>query len=291
MHNFYLAPDKWHEYGESAQSSNGVVAGETSDGSGMAYSPEARQILDGPEARHLAKVLRIRPGEEIRLLDGQGRSGRFTVLNLEKNSVELAPLQVEKLPRPGNRCWLAAAYTKAARRSWLLEKSVELEAGGIWFWQAEHSQAKAPEVGKENWQDQLIAGAKQCFNPWLPELRTFPGGARQLADYAAGSPVESCSAYQPNFSRRILLWEDASEDMLLTEADFAPTPDQPGDGNTLFVMGPEGGLSAGEADLFSQSGFKCVSLGKRILRWETAALLCLGLGFWARQRLAIPQSE
>lgn len=55
------------------------------------------------------------------------------------------------------------------------------------------------------------------------------------------------------------------------------------DGNTLFVMGPEGGLTQDEVERLNQAGFTSLSLGKRVLRWETAALLCLGLNFWQQQ--------
>lgn len=240
MHTFFLEPDKWH----------------------------APFILDGQEARHLAKVLRLKAGDKVRLLDGAGRCGEFAVLGTGKGSVELELLREERPAGPALRCCLAAAYTKATRRGWLLEKAVELEASGIWFWQAEHSQAKVPDAGRENWREQLIAGAKQCRNAWLPELRTFPGGAASLAQAAAG------------FDKIFLLWEGQASDNMLTLNDL--TPARPGE-SILFIMGPEGGLSAAEVDLFLKNGAKALSLGRRILRWETAALLCLGLSYWAGQ--------
>jgi 16S rRNA U1498 N3-methylase RsmE len=51
---------------------------------------------------------------------------------------------------------------------------VELEADGLWFWQAERSQFPVPSDAKDTWHASLVAGAKQCRNPWLPELRTLP---------------------------------------------------------------------------------------------------------------------
>ncbi|MDR1125590.1 MAG: 16S rRNA (uracil(1498)-N(3))-methyltransferase [Deltaproteobacteria bacterium] len=250
MHTFFLEPNLWH----------------------------APYILEGQEARHLTKALRLKNGDRVRLLDGAGRSGEFAILATGKNSVELEFLREETHPEPRLRCWLAAAYTKAARRAWLLEKAVELEAAGIWFWQAEHSQAKVPDEHKENWREQLIAGAKQCLNPWLPELRTFTGGAGALA--------ARMSAGYPKFARIFLLWEGQASDNMLCLDDL--TPAQPGNRrgqpeSLLFIMGPEGGLSAKEVDLFLKNGARALSLGRRILRWETAALLCLGLSYWAGQ--------
>ena len=237
MRNFFLAPECWHE----------------------------PYTLEGQEAMHLSKVLRIKSGELICLLDGAGQSGIFAVTGSTKNKVGLSLVELTGHQRPESRCFLAAANTKAARKSWLLEKAVELEAGGVWFWQAERSQVKLPEHSKANWQEQLISGAKQCFNPWLPEIRTFTEGATELVGVA------------PQFSECYLLWEDANAKDLLTFEQIAPN------GDTLFVLGPEGGLSAREVDIFTAHRFKAVSLGKRILRWETAALLCLGLVWWARE--------
>lgn len=223
-------------------------------------------ILHGQEARHIARTLRLRPGEHILLLDGQGRYGEFSLLSVKAEAVKLEPLNLRQAPAPNGRAFLAAAYTKAARRSFLLEKAVELNAGGLWFWQAEHSQTALPDLPREHWQAQLIAGAKQSLNPWLPELRMLPGGAGEVA------------ARGKSFARRFLLWEEALHQDMLNFAQLAPGPENE---NTLFVMGPEGGLSRTEADLFLAQGFTPVSLGRRVLRWETAAVLCLGLCWWA----------
>ncbi len=229
-------------------------------------------LLSGQEARHLLKVLRIKRGDSIRLLDGLGREGFFTVASTDKDSVLLEEQSVRLCPRPAARCVLAAGFGKALRRGWLLEKAVELEAAGVWLWQAEYSQGRLPAEIRDSWQAQMIAGAKQSVNPWLPELRSLPGGAGELA------------ALRKDFDRAFLLWEDQNQDRLLSLADLRL------EGSILFVLGPEGGFSKKEADLLINSGFTPVSLGARVLRWETAALLCLGLAWWANQNPGAPTS-
>ncbi|MCL1889493.1 MAG: 16S rRNA (uracil(1498)-N(3))-methyltransferase [Desulfovibrionaceae bacterium] len=221
--------------------------------------------LAGAEARHLRKVLRLEPGERILLLDGQGRSGEFSIERMEKQLVRLEAVSISAHPQPAGRIFLAAAYTRAARRSFMLEKAVELEAGGIWFWQAEHSQALMPSSPSDHWREQILAGSKQSLNPWPPELKTLPGGAQGV-----------CTASE-RFSRRFLLWEEAGKENLLSFTDLSSPED------TIFAMGPEGGLSEKEVAVFQCRGFKTVSLGQRILRWETAAVLCMGLAWWASQ--------
>ncbi len=236
MKTFYLAPDAWH-------------------------SP---YLLEGQEARHLVKVLRARTGDSIRLLDGRGREGIFRISATEKTRVHLTPDEITEHPAPTASSVLALGWAKAVRRGWLLEKAVELEAGGIWLWQAERSQSRVPDDIQDAWQGQMIAGAKQSLNPWLPELRTIPEGVQGLIAMAG------------EFEHTYLLWEGQSPSDQLNPAMLGQS------GRTLFVVGPEGGFADTEVRALIDNGFTPVSLGHRVLRWETAALLCLGLDWWQR---------
>lgn len=222
--------------------------------------------ITGAEARHLVAVLRIRQGEMVRLLDGEGREGAFTVQSVEKRQVTLVPAKIIHHERPAGRATLAVGYGRGIRRGWLLEKAVELEAAGIWFWQADRSQGAVPEASKETWLAQMTAGAKQSNNPWLPGLKTLPGG---VADLIAASG---------NFDKTFVLWEGDTKGAVLSLDDLSAK------GNALFVLGPEGGFSDREIAALTGASFTPVSLGKRVLRWETAAVLCLGLAWWARQQ-------
>ena len=219
--------------------------------------------LGGSEAHHLLKVLRAKEGEQVRLFDGCGNEGLFRLTEGSKSKAWLTAEELTHHPAPNAKVILAIGWAKALRRSWLLEKAVELEATEIWLWQARHSQGKLPEEIKETWQGQLIAGAKQCGNPWLPVLRTFPKGLDSLLEASQ------------DLQARFLLWEDQQQQRLLTDHDL-------GAASTLYLLGPEGGFSQDEVDAALAGGLVAVSLGKRILRWETAALLCLGLSWWAR---------
>ena len=222
--------------------------------------------LTGPECAHLTKVLRARPGDFVRLLDGQGREGLFVVRELNKSRVLLVHESIIEHPRPQAGAVLALGWTKSLRRSWLLEKAVELEAGELWFWRARRSQAPVPEEGKETWQGQLIAGAKQCLNPWLPEIKTMPGGVSELMAAAKG------------FKHCFMLHEDHSRGRFLELGDLPPQE------SALFILGPEGGFAPEETETLLAAGIMPVTLGQRVLRWETAALLCLGLAWWSKGR-------
>lgn len=221
-------------------------------------------LLEGPEAHHCLKVLRTRVGEEVELFDGRGRVGRFALRQAEKQRAFFEPLDLMEYPEPFHRSVLALGFNKGLRRSWLLEKAVELEATELWLWQAERSQGKMPEDVKESWETPLLAGAKQCGNPWLPLLRTFPGGLDGMLE--AGRELDAS----------LVLAEDSST-KLLDARDLAQT-------SLLFILGPEGGFAPDETALLRERGLGFRSLGRRVLRWDTAALTVLGLRFWARQQ-------
>ncbi|MDL2279760.1 16S rRNA (uracil(1498)-N(3))-methyltransferase [Desulfovibrio sp. OttesenSCG-928-G11] len=225
----------------------------------------APYVLDAGESYHLARVLRLKSGARVRLFDGLGRHGLFLVEENARSGTRLL-LESETFERqPEVRCTLAAGFSKALRRGWFMEKAVELEASALWFWQGEHSQAALPEAEKPNWKAALIAGAKQCAAAWLPELHMLRGGAGALA------------ARRGEFDRAFMLYEGDTHGRLLSREDLA------GAGKVLLIVGPEGGFSDAEAELLGGAGCEAVSLGNRILRWETAALLTLGLAWWARQ--------
>ena len=220
----------------------------------------APYTLKGPEAHHLTTVLRTGPGATIRLFDGHGRDGLFTVEQCTKKSVTLTPQDITIHPPRPAELLVAPGWTKSSRRSWFLEKAVELGAAGIHFWQARHSQGALPREVKESWTTQMVTAAKQCGTPWLPELSMVPGG------------LEGVISSVTDVRHACVLWEGEQQEHRLTP-ELLNRP-----GRTLLVLGPEGGFSREEEGMFHDLGLTPYSLGPRILRWETAALVCLGLG-------------
>ncbi|MDR1489317.1 MAG: 16S rRNA (uracil(1498)-N(3))-methyltransferase [Desulfovibrio sp.] len=237
LRSFYLAPEAWR----------------------------APYLLDPSESRHLSKVLRLRNGALVRLFDGCGRFGVFRVEDAGGRQVCLSLVSEGREVEGKSRCTLAAAFSKALRRGWFMEKCVELGAFAVWFWQGDYSQAALPDTGKESWKAALIAGAKQCEAARVPELALIKGGAEAVIARRAG------------FSRAYLLYEGDTGGRLLG------LPDLSAPGDLLLVLGPEGGFSPREVEAFAGADFLPVSLGERVLRWETAAVLTLGMAYMARQ--------
>lgn len=220
--------------------------------------------LGGAEAHH-ALVLRLRPGAEIILLDGRGKAALCRIRAINGKSLDLELIRQWESAPPESRPIIALALSKAARRGFFLEKAAELGAWQVWLWQAERSQGAITAKLAAACRAQLVAGAKQCHNPWFPALETL-GNVELL-----GKRAQECAL-------RLLPWEQKAGEAVISLAQLG----QPGD--TVYVIGPEGGLAEWEADCLIHSGFEPVSLGERVLRCETAATLCLGLHCWASQR-------
>ena len=248
---FYLAAELWPQAGPGGQ------------------PPEGSEVrLDGQEAAHV-RVLRLAPGDAALLLDGAGRIGHCRVLEAGRKEARLELLGWNFQPKPVSRAVMALAFSKAVRRGFFMEKAVELGAAGVWLWQGDYSQGRLPENAVRNCLGQMIAGAKQCGNPWLPEVRALDG-IGQVIGLAAAADF------------RLLPWE-RQEGVAMLEPGMAGRP-----GTTVYVIGPEGGFSPRELAALREAAFTPVSLGGRILRCETAAALVLGLHWWASQLPGAP---
>ncbi|WP_338666871.1 RsmE family RNA methyltransferase [Pseudodesulfovibrio methanolicus] len=240
LNTFHLPPDQW------PASAGDVVC------------------LTGPEARHMGTILRTEKAQTVRLFDGQGRDGLFTVRDIARNRADLEAVELAEYPAPEGGLTLAIGWGKSKRREYLLEKIVELQGSGVIFWQAARSQGALPKAPKATWNEKFIQAAKQCGAVRLPELGTVSGGVDGLRSMAG------------EFDRCYLAWE-------AEEATTPLSPDMLSKGRILVVIGPEGGFDPAEADALISAGFAPVTLGPSILRWETAAVYCLSLAMFGAQ--------
>lgn len=219
--------------------------------------------LVGDEVRHMLIVLRTAPDQVVRLFDGQGRDGLFKVCETSKKRVRLETLELNIHTPDKQGVTLAIGWGKSKRRNYLFEKVVELQGNGVLFWEAKRSQGQLPKAPKETWREKCVQAAKQCGSLFLPKIDTVNDGVQGLCKIAG------------DFDKCYLAWES-------DEASEAMSPSHL-DGNSLIVIGPEGGFEKVEAEKLISAGFTPVTLGKSILRWETAASYCLSLGWFAKQ--------
>ncbi len=222
--------------------------------------------LQGQEAKHLAQALRLKAGEQVLIFDGLGHKGYCQIDSINKREVNLHLLKEQYIPRPVSLPIMALAFSKATRRGFFMEKAVELGVHEVWVWAAEHSQGRINPSIQEHWQGQCIAAMKQCQNPWLPSIKIIPHGVKGLIELSK------------DIDHKFLPLEIQDNVPLLTSQMLGKN------GTSIYIIGPEGGFSKDEIQSLSHANFLSVSLGNRVLRCETAALLCLGLHWWASQQ-------
>ena len=237
--------------------------------------------LTGDAAHRIGRVLRVAPGERLRLFDGTGREVEVIVAGMKGNAATLTLTdELPPLP-PEPELHLYQALIRANRFEWLLEKATELGATVIQPVVSERAQFRPAEFGPAKtarWQRILVEAAEQCGRRTLPDLR---------------APLQLATALRRAQGVITLPWE---------EARHAGTPLgealRGAEGSTgvqsatvsLFI-GPEGGFTSAEAMAARERGAILVSLGPRVLRAETAALAALAIAGDARRTAPSPKGR
>jgi 16S rRNA (uracil1498-N3)-methyltransferase len=217
-------------------------------------------ILSADQAHHLHKVLRLGAGEEVELIDGEGAGyrGHIEVRGDQIHVVGLEPLT--QAPASVVPLTLAIALIKTDRFEWILQKATELGVYEIVPLITRYCQVRIPaskmEARMERWRRLLRESAKQCRSLSLPRLHH----PLAFSDFLKLDNPSPCN--------RILCYEKALEpwDGLSLTAQ-----------NTTLCIGPEGGWEENEVGAAKQASFRLFSLGPRILRAETAALVAVAL--------------
>jgi 16S rRNA (uracil1498-N3)-methyltransferase len=214
-----------------------------------------------PEAARHVQVLRLQPGQPVVLFNGHGGEWQAEVVAMGRREVEVRPLAHVAVDRerPG-QVVLAVGMPANDRFDWLVEKATELGAHEIQPLTCERSvlrvSGERAERKTAHWQGIAVAAAEQCGRTRVPTVHA----PVTLPAFLAGLPGASTS-------QRLLLSLHASA-VAWDTAAAAST-------DLLLLSGPEGGLSAAEESAALARGFQAVSLGRRVLRAETAPLACL----------------
>lgn len=219
-----------------------------------------RIVLQGEEHRHLAKAARVRPGEEVWLFDAGGRRSLARVEAVEKDRAELAVLRTEE-PEPARTAVaLAQCLVEAKTLETILEKAAELGCSDFIPIVSARSLKTSEERSDrklERWRRIAREAAKQCKGRLVTEVHAPLALKDLLREKAAGI--------------RLFLSEHGGRPL----RDIITGPGVPAGGpagSVILLVGPKGGWTEGEERDIRQAGFTAVSLGRRILRAETAAV-------------------
>jgi len=214
--------------------------------------------ISGSDVHYLRDVLRMRIGDPLELLDGTGNIYEAKILKMEKEKItcEIISLRQQE-SEPKVKVTLAQALPKASKMDLVVEKATELGVERIIPMLTERTVAK--RVKLDRWRRLAKEAAEQSGRAIIPEIFDL-------------TPFEEILKIKSRFDLALIPWELEKEKTLKQALRDFLTPQSP---NILVAIGPEGGFSQKEIELAKNAGFVSISLGKRILRTETAGLMVL----------------
>jgi 16S rRNA (uracil1498-N3)-methyltransferase len=212
--------------------------------------------LVGPHANHLIRVLRARVGQEFDIALGDTvRTGRISAIQRDRVEFELGdpiesanPLQIT----------LALAVFKFDRMEWAIEKCTELGVACI-----------VPVVASRT-DRHLAAAAPKRLARWLRVARQAAEQSRRADVPDIAPPASWKDIVQLQGDTRILLAESEA-DLTLKQALEGRS------GSLVLAVGPEGGWTREEKDVFRNAGWASASLGDTVMRVETAAIAAVAI--------------
>ncbi|OHP75513.1 16S rRNA (uracil(1498)-N(3))-methyltransferase [Rothia sp. HMSC062F03] len=239
-------------------------------------TPGASFELDGPEGKH-ALVKRMEVGESIDLGDGTGRRAVGTVHSLTDRGVIVRVEQLRE-EHTSPRIYLVQALAKDGRDLLAIETATELGVYGVLPWSADRSivRWKGERAAKAHtkWQNTVTAAAKQSRRALIPEVYDL---------YSTTDLVELIEEVTGQGSAVFILHEQATERLSALARTLVAAENLPEE--IYLLVGPEGGISDREVQLFTEAGAHLALLGDEVLRSSTAgsAAMCtlnVVLGRW-----------
>lgn len=227
---------------------------------------EKEIFIEGTDVNHIRNVLRMRPGEQLRLCTGTDQKDyRCEIMEITETCVRSRILWVEEngveLP---SKVFLFQGLPKSDKMELIIQKAVELGAYEIIPVASKRSvvklDAKKAEAKGKRWNaisESAASQSKRLLVPRVTEVMTFA----QAVEYASGLDVK-------------LIPYELARDMDMTRRILAEVA--PGQSVGIFI-GPEGGFEEQEVELAMKAGAQPITLGRRILRTETAGMAVLSM--------------
>ncbi|GHU99315.1 ribosomal RNA small subunit methyltransferase E [Clostridia bacterium] len=238
--------------------------------------------IEGGEYNHIVNVLRLKEGDEIALClnDGLDRAARIAKIDKKHLTAAILKTEENRAESPLN-CALFQALVKGDKLEFIAQKATELGVKRIVPFVSAFTTVKPETARTGRLQAACIEAAKQCGRARTPEIDHVLGFKEAVAALKAYSCV--IFPYENERERSII---DAIETVKSGNADcMVPCPPDVSR-SVAVVIGGEGGFSDAEAEELKAVGAAACSLGKRILRAETAAVVATGIVMNALERLA-----
>lgn len=222
-------------------------------------------IIEGSDVNHIKNVLRMKVGEELEISDGDNKKYLCEIASMSSDEV-CAMIKTElkvdtELP---SKIYLFQGLPKSDKMELIVQKAVELGVYEIIPVATKRAVVKLDDKKAskkiERWQAIAESGAKQSGRNVIPEVKNVMA-FKEAVQYAKSLDI-------------LLVPYELAEGMSETKALISTI--QPGQSIGFFI-GPEGGFETSEVEYAIENGAKAITLGKRILRTETAGLTTLSI--------------
>jgi len=217
-------------------------------------------VLTGENAQH-AKVLRLKEGEEVLVCDGQGAEALCTVSDVSPGQISLVVQKRQESQTEARvRVSVYMAFPKGDKLEHVIQKATELGAFEIVAFPSNRCVSRPDEKSLkkklERWQKIAASAAEQSGRGRVPEVLVLPSYAAALE--RAGKADKALLFYENEQATTLK--------MALSSGGYQ---------TVSLLTGPEGGMEVSEVEQAAKAGLQVCTLGKRILRCETAPLCAL----------------
>ncbi|MFB4161767.1 16S rRNA (uracil(1498)-N(3))-methyltransferase [Geomicrobium sp. JSM 1781026] len=227
-----------------------------------------RVVLQGEQAHHIERVMRMSAGDEFICVDENEKAGKFTITSVQAQKVTAQFSEtIETCAELPVHVTIAQADIKGDRFEWMLQKATELGAFGFIGFGGKHSVVKWDEKKQDmklgRYKKIVQEAAEQSERLRLPAVQHVASAKELLLIADRYDVVWVVSEQSGRGTNHHALYEQL-------EALHLPV-------SVLAIFGPEGGFSESEFQLFQDAGLASISLGPRILRAETASTALLSM--------------
>lgn len=215
-------------------------------------SSEGTKQLSEEESQHAVKVLRLKEGDNIIVVNGAGGYYKARITNSHHKRCEFEIIDAfEHFGKRDYRLHIAIAPTKNIERlEWFIEKVTEIGIDEITPVICRYSERKL--IKPERLEKIIVSAAKQSLKAYFPKLNTVCNFNEFIKNYSASQKyIAHCYDTDKTTFKNILQKKD----------------------NVLVLIGPEGDFSTEEVELAIKNGFSPISLGESRLRTETAGIV------------------
>ncbi len=220
--------------------------------------------VEGPEAHHLRKVMRLKKGDPVMAVDGCGNGYKVEIEKFAGTKVECKILaRIRRFGEPMSFITLAAGLSVGSKFDEVVQRATELGVSRIIPLISEKSKIRLDEERRQKlklarWRKVAIASMKQTGRSLIPEITPF-------YDFV------SVFGAVENLGRKLLF------DPTFAEKNIADYNNLTGGEGVTVIIGPESGFSRAEIETARENGCEIISIGQRVLRTENASPVALAL--------------